>query len=305
MYIVNLLDVIKSLSDPVRLRIVSVLLDGELSVNELVELTAMGQSRISRHLKILTDSGVLQCRRDGLWAFYSVHTSGESSAFISSISSFLKDPSFSLDRDKARELRSARAEKQSRFFDRISSQWTSLKRSAIGDIDLDREIVGRLKGFQVAADLGCGTGEIALSIARDGHRVIGVDSSTKMLDAAAKLFSDAGENADLRIGQIEHLPMRDGEADAAVLAMALHHIPGPSSAMAEIFRVIRSGGIAVIADYDSHTREEMREKHHDLWLGFSRDELARIIRSAGFTVSESETLRGSGLDIHIITAKKP
>jgi ArsR family transcriptional regulator len=305
MYIVNLLEVIKSLSDPVRLRIVSVLLDGELSVNEIVELTAMGQSRISRHLKILTDSCVLQCRRDGLWAFYSVNPAGESSSFVSSISPFLKDSAFSLDRDKARGLRTARVEKQSRFFDRISSQWISLKRSAIGDIDLDREIVGRLKGFPVAADLGCGTGELALTIARDGHRVIGVDASTKMLDAAAKIFSDAGEKPDLRIGQIEHLPMRDGEADAAVLAMALHHIPGPSSAMAELFRVIRRGGIAVIADYDSHTREEMREKHHDLWLGFPLEELSRIILGAGFIIAESVTLRGSGLDVHIITAKKP
>lgn len=305
MYIVNLLDTIKSLADPVRLRIAAVLLDGELSVNELVELTGMGQSRISRHLKILTDSGVLQCRRDGLWAFYSAAAAGEGQSFISSISSFLADDSFKEDREKAVSIRRARAEKSSRFFDKISGEWSSLKRLAIGDIDLDGEIVRRLEGYAVAADLGCGSGELAKSIALRDHRVIGVDSSAKMLDAAKRLFEAEGIMSDFRMGQLEHLPMRDGEADAGVVAMALHHLPEPSSALAELFRVIRSGGIAVIADYDAHEREQMREKHHDLWLGFSKKELSRMITAAGFSVAESETLRGGELGVHIITANKP
>lgn len=301
----ELLETLKSLADPVRLRIAAVLIDGELSVNELVELTGMGQSRISRHLKILTDSGVLQCRRDGLWAFYSASAAGEGQSFLLSISSFLTDASFSADREKACAIRRARAEKSSRFFDKISGEWSSLKKLAIGEIDLDAEIVRRLDGYAVAADLGCGSGELAKSIAMCHHRVIGVDSSAKMLDAAKRLFDADSLPSDFRMGQLEHLPMRDGEADAGVVAMALHHLPEPSSALAELFRVIRKGGIAVIADYDAHEREQMREKHYDLWLGFSKKELTRMTAAAGFSVAESKTLRGGELGVHIITANKP
>lgn len=300
----SLIDIFKALSDPVRLRMTAVLLDGELSVNELVDLTGMGQSRISRHLKILADSGILQCRRDGLWSFYHAASSGEAADFLSVTAPFLNNGSFSSDRSAAARLRLSRAEKRARFFDRIAPEWDSLKRSVIGDIDLDGEILGRLDGFSVTADLGCGTGELALSIARKGHGVIGVDGSTKMLDAARKSFSDAGLPSDFRIGQLEHLPMRDGEADAAVVVMALHHIPEPSSALSEIFRVLRSGGVAVVADYDRHNREEMREKHHDLWLGFDRDELSSLFNEAGFSVAEASTLRQNALGVHIITAKK-
>ena len=294
----------KALGDPVRLRITALLIDGELSVNEITGILGMGQSRISRHLKILTDCGILIMRRDGLWAFYSAACSGPGGEFLSALTFIFDGKDLLADRGRADAVRKERAKMTAAFFDSVASDWDDLKKGAIGAIDLNREISVRLNGSAVIADLGCGNGDLAIHLMDNGYTVIGVDSSKKMIDAAGKKAASRGFSPDFRIGQLEHLPLRDGEADAAVLSMVLHHVVYPAEVIQEVSRVVHSGGSIVAADYDAHTVEAMREKHHDRRLGFSKKDFTALFTEAGFTVEDIRTVRRGGLAVHIVKAYK-
>ncbi|MGL4368996.1 MAG: ArsR/SmtB family transcription factor, partial [Spirochaetota bacterium] len=280
------------------------LCDGELSVNEITEIMGMGQSRISRHLKILSDSSICSVRKDGLWSFYSAAAEGDGARFLTAVSYMFEGADFSADNLRARILRKERSQMTSAFFDTVASSWDDLKKRIIGEIDLNGEISRRLPGKGTAADLGSGTGELATHLFEQGYSVIGVDSSRTMIRSASKKIAVKGFSPDFRIGQLEHLPLRDGEADCAVISMALHHVASPDDAAREVFRIVKKGGSAVVADYDAHTREQMRTEHHDRWLGFSKKELSRYFESAGFSIKGVVTLRKGGLAVNILSAYK-
>lgn len=273
----------KALSDETRLRLLHLFLHYELNVNEIVAIMSMGQSRISRHLKILADGGLIRFRRDGLWTFYSVVSDGEGDEFIRSIRYlFDQEEVFSGDLKEATRLLERRSEEAVRFFDSIAGDWQKLKREIIGDIDLNALILDTIPEAGTILDLGCGTGDLLEPLKARGNYIIGVDKSPKMLEAARRRFEGDGENIDLRIGQLEHLPLRDGEADLAVINMVLHHLPEPFKAIGEVGRVLKSGDRFVVVDLLRHQSEIMRERYGDRWLGFSREEIQKWLGESGF-----------------------
>ena len=277
----------KSLSDITRIRLLNILLHHELSVNEIVGLMEMGQSRISRHLKILTDAGLLACRRDGVWAFYSTVTEGEGQGFIDAVGYlFDDDPVFAADLSQASRIVEERRLTTRRFFNTIAPEWDLLKLDILGDFDLNAAICEQVGRCGVVADLGCGTGDLLVRLKAGAARAIGVDSSPRMLEEARKRFSEAAGAVELRLGELEHLPLSDGEADCAVLSMALHHIDEPAGALREVARTLGAGGSLVIADFDKHGNETMRKTYGDRWLGFSRAEMERFLSGAGFTLED-------------------
>jgi ArsR family transcriptional regulator len=156
-----------------------------------------------------------------------------------------------------------------------------------------------------AADLGCGDGALLPSLHQRAGRVIGVDHSPGMLRAARQRLGDV-DWASLRIGELEHLPLRDAEADAALICMALHHLSHPAEGLTESARTIRPGGTLLVVDFDKHGKEDMRTRHGDRWLGFSEDELAELLREAGLTPlpALAEDLP-SGLRLLFQPARKP
>ena len=278
----------KSLSDVTRIRLLNILLHHELSVNEIVGLMEMGQSRISRHLKILTDSGLLACRRDGVWAFYSTVSEGEGLAFIEAVAYlFDDDPLFSRDLAQAARILEERKQTTKRFFNAIAPEWDLLKLEILGDLDLNGAISETMGRCEVVADLGCGTGDLLLRLKESADSAIGVDSSARMLDEARKRFTEEAGAVELRLGELEHLPLSDGEADCAVLSMALHHIDEPASAVAEVARVLRPGGRLIIAEFDKHGNEAMRKTYGDRWLGFSRPEMEGFLAAGGFALESA------------------
>lgn len=273
----------KALSDQTRIRLVNILNRHELSVNEIVTVMEMGQSRISRHLKILTDAGILVCRRDGVWAFYSVADEGPGARFMASVSYlFDADPSLCADVDRAAEVMEARRQNTSRFFDRIASDWDRLRREILGGFDINAAVLEAVGTPDVALDLGCGTGELLRHLARKAARVIGVDYSQEMLAEARRQCLLAGMDPDLRLGAIEHLPVGDAEADLAVVSLALHHLPDPEGGIRDVARVVRPGGSLIIADFDKHENEYLRETFGDRWLGFPVETMARFLDAGGF-----------------------
>jgi ubiquinone/menaquinone biosynthesis C-methylase UbiE len=275
----------KALSDETRLRLLNLAVHHELNVNELVRILGMGQSRISHHLKILTDSGLLTFRRDGLWAFYSAVPNSDGALFIQAIRYlFEKDPRFKKDVKEAETCIRERSSKTSRFFENQAKNWERLKQEITGDLDLNRKIIGALPRVKTIVDLGCGTGDLLPSLRGKAELVIGVEKSPPMLEEARKHYEKDGDRIDIRIGELEHLPLRDEEADAALVNMVLHHLPDPRRAFEEAFRVLRKEGRFFIIDFLSHRDESMRQRFGDVWLGFPQDTLEKWLSASGFSI---------------------
>ena len=282
----------KALSDITRLRLLNILLRHELSVNEVVSLMDMGQSRISRHLKILTEAGFLECRRDGGWAFYFISTQGQGRDFIDSIKYLLdEEPLFHEDLLRAEHIVRDRSLKTMQFFNQIAFKWDLLKREILGNFDLSDAIIQEIPQCHVAVDLGCGTGELMEKMHSVAKKVIGVDSSSKMLEQARNRLHNGNEDFDLRLGELEHLPLRNKEVDCAVISMVLHHLSAPDLIIAELARVLQKKGTLIIADYDKHKDENMRVVYGDRWLGFSKNEIADILTPHGFDIKKFKSFR--------------
>ncbi len=302
----KLLNYSKALADETRIRLLNLLMERELNVNEIVSVMGMGQSRISRHLKILSDTGLLTHRRDGLWVFYRAAMNGRERRFIDSIREFLKgDDCLNEDRARLERLITEGAREKTRFFDSIAADWDRIRYEILGDLDISREIISRIGPCGTAVDLGCGTGELLTRMSDRAELVIGVDKSPGMLEETRGRTGEMGGRADLRLGEIEHLPMRDGEADYCVMNMVLHHLPSPREALEETGRVTAAGGRLVLADLERHTVEEMRHRYGHRWLGFDRDDIEKWLKGAGFSVLETAVYPvKKGLTVNLTVAEK-
>jgi len=302
----NIENYFKSLSDATRIRIMNTLLSYELSVNEIVALMEMGQPRISRHLKILSDGGFLKCRRDGVWAFYSVSDNGPACKFLKSVKYlFNNNKELQKDLDKASQLLEDRKKRTMQFFDTVAPDWDLLKKDILGAFDINRTILEQIAPCDTAVDLGCGTGELLAYIGSNASKVIGVDSSSKMLDQARKRFQKNNNMPDLRLGELEHLPLSDSEANCAVISMVLHHMSAPEAAVAEVYRILQPDGLFIIADLNKHKNETMRKKYGDRWLGFHPDEVENLLTENGFILNNVKTHNiGQSLKINVFTSNK-
>lgn len=277
----------KALADETRLRLVHLSLHYELNVNEIVAIMGMGQSRISRHLKILTDNRLLTFRRDGLWTFYSGVNEGEGYRFIQSWRYiFENEDLLKEDLEAAGRIIEERKRETVRFFDAIAEDWEKLKREIIGEIDLDGIILKALPGVDTVVDLGCGTGDLLGVLSRVCRRVIGVDRSPRMLASARRQYPGENQEVEFRLGELEHLPLREGEADLALVSMVLHHLPEPLKAIQEAYRVLKPGSSFIIVDLLHHQQERMRERYGDRWLGFSVADIEKWLDSVGFKIDK-------------------
>ncbi|HUV07166.1 MAG TPA: metalloregulator ArsR/SmtB family transcription factor [Spirochaetia bacterium] len=289
------LEYLKSLSDPTRLRLYHMLSQFELNVNEIVGVMKMGQSRISRHLKILSDSGLLSSRQDGLWVFYKANEDRESAGLAAAVKQLIEgEPLMSDDLAGAESAVRERRLVTQRFFNSIAGDWEGLRGEILGDFDLNGEISGLLSRYRKAescrtvVDVGCGTGDLIFQLRTEAELVIGVDSSMQMLDRARRRFSGR-EGIELRLGEAEHLPLKDNEADAAIMNMVLHHLSEPAEGIEEVNRVLKPGKLFVIVEFEKHGQEILREVYGDRWLGFQRSEVRHWLDKAGFVSVEEES----------------
>lgn len=296
----------KALSDETRLRLIHVLNRHELSVNELVAILEMGQSRVSRHLKILTGAGLLTSRRDGLWVFYSAAAEGDGRAFLDAVTPFVTtDMILQADIDMAQKIIEERALKTRQFFNAIAEDWDELNREVLGGFDLAGAVGAAMPTCETAVDLGCGTGSVLERMLPHAQEVIGVDGSPRMLELARRRFAEGSERVSLRIGELDHLPLRDSEADFACINMVLHHLSDPCVALGEIRRVLRRGGLLMVTDFDRHDNERMRSDYGDRWLGFEAAQLDELLSEAGFSVRERRIQPvEKGLALHLVLAEK-
>ena len=300
----------KALADETRLRLMHILYRHELNVNELVTVMDMGQSRISRHLKILSEAGLLSSRRDGLWVFYKATESGPDKAFLDAMLPFIsKDSALQADMAVAALMIEERSQKTQQFFNAIAEYWDKLSHDVLGDFNLPKAILGLMPAKNssgtTACDLGCGTGNVLEAMLEVAHTVIGVDGSTRMLEVAKARFRNQESRVSLRIGDLAHLPLRDGEADFATLNLVMHHLVSPLDVLQEAHRILRPAGSLIISDFNRHSNERMRTDYGDRWLGFSEEDLRLFLQRAGFTIADHRLVPiEQGLQLHIVKANR-
>ena len=277
--------VFKILSDPTRMRILGLLEREELVVQELMDVLGMAQSRVSRHLAILREAGLVVDRRDGTYVSYRLAPPGEGpwgETWTLVRKNLARDPTAQRDVAGLERALEARGERSLSFFDAVGPEWDALRKVFHDDVLRARAIAHLVPPGLVAADIGTGTGILAAELARLGLRVIGVDNSARMLEAArAKLSAEDLSQIELRNGEAHRLPIADSEVDAAFAHMVLHYLPSPLEALHEMARVVRPGGSIIVVDFLEHEHEWMRQELRVVWLGFPEETLRQWFTEAG------------------------
>jgi ArsR family transcriptional regulator len=306
--------IFKTLSDPTRVRLLALLEREELAVQELMDVLGMAQSRVSRHLAILREAGLIRDRRDGTYVFYrfALPEEGPWRDAWRLVEQGLSQDS-TAERDAAALARAleARAARTRSFFDAVGPEWDALRKVFNDDVLRARAIARLVPPELLVADIGTGTGILALELARLGLRVIAIDHSTRMLDAArAKLEAEEDLAVELRRGEANALPLADAEVDATFAHMVIHYLPSPADAIREMARVVKPGGVVVIVDFVAHDHEWMRQELGVTWLGFPPPEVESWFAEAGlqgFRLEQHTDLSG-GRDLpatFIASARRP
>lgn len=286
-------DILKLLSDPTRVRLISLLRAEELSVGELGEILDMAQSRISSQLAQLRANDLVQDRREGKKAFYILQPNLPIQAvtLLSAACEAVADEK-ELVEDKSnlnRVLQKRRAH-QEQYFNLIAGKLgknycPGRSWEAIGHLAL------KLAPKIEVADLGAGEGLISQLLARRVAKVWCIDNSPRMVEVGTELAAKNGlANLTYKLGDIESVPLPDSSVDLAILSQALHHAQHPQAAIEEAFRILRPGGQCLVLDLKAHTFEKARELYADVWMGFSENALHNFLREAGFDQVEVSTV---------------
>jgi ubiquinone/menaquinone biosynthesis C-methylase UbiE/DNA-binding transcriptional ArsR family regulator len=282
---VAILDHMSALGDSTRCRILLLLEKHELTVSELCAVLQTPQSSVSRHLKTLADDNWVSSRRDGTSRFYTMPLddldSGASRLWPLIREQVAATAAAGQDGRRLRGVLARRRAKSQEFFATAAGNWDRLRTDLFGDSFYLWAVLGLIDPTLVVGDLGCGTGQLTETIAPYVRRVIAVDGSADMLDAARTRVGER-PNVDIRQGDLEALPLQAGELDAAMLFLVLHYSPDPGRALAEVGRVVKPGGRLLVVDMLPHEREEYQHQMGHIWLGFSERQMSRFLTGAGF-----------------------
>ena len=282
-----LVETLKAMGDPLRLRILALLGRAELAVGELAQVLGVAQPRVSHHLKLLKDSGLVRVRREGAWTFCALESPGDGKVgpgMLQALESLAgKDlrPARK-DLDRLEKVLEARRQRSRSFFDAAAGRWESLEPRLAGSGLRHQALSFLVEPGKTLVDVGCGTGFMARILATRAARVILVDHSPAMLVRAREsLEGKVPAELDFRVGEVDALPIGEGEVQGVFANLVLHHVPDLAGALAELVRVLEPGGTLVVSDLLPHQEEWLREEQADLRLGIDPDELAILAGKAG------------------------
>ena len=276
-------DRMSALGDLARGRLLLLLEQGEFTVSELVRVSQLPQSTVSRHLKILADDGWVTSRASGTSRFYRMAASLDPAA--RELWGLVRPDVAAAglaeeDGERARAVLRERRGRSREFFSSVARRWDGVREELFGSDSEVFPLFGLLDPSTTLGDLGAGTGHFAARVAPFVGRVIAVDASEEML-AAAHDRLDGASNVDLRCGDLEDLPIDAGELDVAVLLLVLHYVVEPQAVLKEVGRTLKPGGRLVIVDMRRHSREGYQEDMGHVWPGFDEADLACWHQEAG------------------------
>lgn len=283
----RLTEQLSALSEPLRLRLCRVLESQELSVGEVSRVVQLPQSTVSRNLKVLADAGWLEKRAEGTATLYRLLLDDlppSARALWLTVRAHLDMSSDAALCEDARRVETVLGERTTdsvAFFGRVAGSWDSVRSDLFGNAFTAWSLLAMLPREWTVADIGCGTGNAAELLATHVRRVIAVDQSGPMLDAARKRL-ERFANVRFADGPIEALPLDDSSVDAAMCVLVLHHVPDVDDAARELFRVVKPGGRVLIVDMQQHDRATYRNTMGHVHLGFSPQQITTVLESGGF-----------------------
>ncbi len=276
---------LRALSDSTRLRIMALLERDELSVNELQEVTRMGQSRISTHLRLLQESGLLQSRREGKRAFYQLnaHAGALAREFIAlAVRGAGEMHEHQADQVNLKRILGRRKEQAQVFFNQVAGRFDRVYGPGRSWQAFGHLLLRMLPAITVA-DLGAGEGLLSELLARRCKKVIAVDNSEKIVAfGAAKAKKNGLKNLEFRLGNLQNPPIEPNTVDLVILSQALHHAEDPAATLASAAKLLKPGGQILLLDLLAHKFDKARELYGDRWLGFAESDLHRWLEAAGF-----------------------
>ena len=284
-------DVLKAVGEPTRLRLLALLFEGDLTVTDLTEILGQSQPRISRHLKLLAETGLIERFQEGAWAYFRLGGDGRSHELARQILNVVSqaDPLIARDRERLLAVKRARAEKAQAYFSRNAASWDELRSLHVSDAQVEAALVELIGDtpFDSMLDLGTGTGRILQLFSHLYRRGTGVDASRDMLAVARSNIDSANvSNASVRHADILNLPLERGKFDLVTIHQVLHYLENPEEAIIQAARMLSPGGRMVIVDFAPHDLEYLQNDHAHLRLGFNGDVLGGWLADAGLNVEK-------------------
>ncbi|MET0179677.1 MAG: metalloregulator ArsR/SmtB family transcription factor [Novosphingobium sp.] len=312
----TLIEVLRALADPTRLRIMRLLTRMELAVGELAQVLGQSQPRVSRHVRILCDAGLAARRREGGWVFLRSAIGGPASAFTAAVARLLdhgedEDAAFAAqaeaDRLRLGQIRATREARAAEWFARHAAEWDVLRSLHIADGPVEAALARLLEDAPLGRvlDVGTGTGRMAELFEPAAERIVALDNSPEMLRLArARLQHLAPGRVELVRGDFAALPFADASFDTVLFHQVLHYAQAPETVLAEAARVTRPGGRIAIVDFAAHQREELRDRYAHARLGFADGQVRALLAEAGFAAGPGDTLAGHELTVMIWTGER-
>jgi ubiquinone/menaquinone biosynthesis C-methylase UbiE/DNA-binding transcriptional ArsR family regulator len=285
----ELVGILKAAGEDTRLRLLALLADGDHSVKDLTEILEQSQPRVSRHLKLLADAGLVQRHAEGAWAYYRLAPAGQGAELGRWLTARIDpdDRERRRDRQRQSEVRAAQQALATDYFAKVAKSWDLLKTLHVPEAAVEAAVLAALGGRNVdlLVDLGTGTGRMLEVLAPAYKRGIGVDSSREMLAVArSRLAGSRLAHAQIRLGDISALDHSIGPADVIVIHQVLHYFDDPGRMLAQARRLLKPGGEILIVDFAPHTLEFLRTEHAHRRLGLSRDQMSGWAALAGLEV---------------------
>jgi ubiquinone/menaquinone biosynthesis C-methylase UbiE/DNA-binding transcriptional ArsR family regulator len=286
---------LKAAGEPTRLRILALLAEAELTVSDLTEILRQSQPRLSRHLRLLTEAGLVDRFREGSWAFFRLGERGGTAELARALIGRLKsdDAIVLRDRERLAAVRTSRAAAAQNYFRRHAAEWDRIRRLHVADAAVESAIRTALadKPIRSLLDLGTGTGRMLELFGADIERGLGLDLSLDMLALARARLDRAGlKHCSVRHGDIYDLALPRDSFDGVIIHQVLHFLDDSARAIAEAARVLRPGGRLLVVDFAPHDLEFLREEHAHRRLGFATETVTQWLEAAGLDVLRQETL---------------
>lgn len=282
-----------SLAEPIRIRLLYLLENHELGVLELCDIVQLPQSTVSRHLKVLASDQWVRSRRQGRAHLYRMPVdeleSGARYLWQLTREQTADWPTITQDDMRLQDKLTQRARGTQTFFSGTASEWDQLREEYFGNTFNEAAMMSLLNSSMVVADLGCGTGQLASSIAPYVARVIAVDNSSEMLTAAETLTTH-NPNVILRKGDLNHLPIHDGMVDAAMIVLVMSYLPEPAKAMREAARILKPGGRLIIVDILTHDDQTFAHRMRQDTMGFELEDITGLLKEQKFTKVQAHPL---------------
>jgi ubiquinone/menaquinone biosynthesis C-methylase UbiE len=285
---------LKAAGEATRLRILALLAEAELTVSDLTEILRQSQPRLSRHLRLLAEAGLVERFREGSWAFFRLGERGGADLAHTLIGRLkADDPIVARDRERLAGVRAGRAAAAQNYFRRHAAQWDRIRQLHVADAAVEDAIRAALieKPIRALLDLGTGTGRMLELFAPDIERGLGLDLSLDMLALArARLDRSGLKHCSVRHGDIYDLALPRDSFDVVIIHQVLHFLDDSARAIAEAARVLRPGGRLLVVDFAPHDLEFLREEHAHRRLGFAAEMVTQWLQSAGLDVLKQQTL---------------